>query len=80
MSPDQGIAVLLDELLSIDGEIQIKKRRKYGDGAKVELTVWEPTGGRYPRVKVRVQGSTTIEALDRLEERIDAKKAIAESN
>lgn len=74
MTPDHhGIAVLLDGALKAEGEIQIKRKKPFGDTDPIELTVWEPTGGQFPHASIRVQGCTIIEVLNNLEKRLEQK-------
>ncbi len=61
-----NLAVLLDENLQRDGEIQIKRKRRLGGfGSEWELTLWvAQAGAEYPRRLLRVTGSTPLAMLD----------------
>lgn len=73
-----ALAVLLDELVSRGGEVQIKRTRArfgFGFGSTWELTLWSPTpGSEYPHIDARIRASTSIDLLRQLEAHLELKQ------
>jgi hypothetical protein len=66
-----SLAVLLDEQLPPGGELQIKRGTSWREPGW-ELIVWEPVkGSRFPRAVTRLQARTSLELVEKLEERGD---------
>lgn len=73
-----NMAVLLDELVQLEGELQVK-RIKRGIGSTWELTVWEPRADNgngsksraYPIVKARLHANTAHELVQALEAKLE---------
>jgi len=80
MSPNADLALLIDEHLPPDGEIQIKRRKPFGGLPTQELILWVPsTGSTFPRAQLRLRANTTLDLLDQLEKALAERTAKAQA-
>lgn len=73
MSPDQGLASLIDSSLKPKGHIEIKRHPLFDNKPVIELIVWEPTTTQFPKAVIRLHGHTVLDVLDQLESHLISK-------